>query len=247
VQLTEQAEALRPHLEALEAAAQALEAAARGESRRIAGVIRVTTNEIVANFGLAPALREFQAQYPDVRVDVIVSDRFLDLASGEADVAIRSGPRPTEPGLVARRLGGDETMVFGSPAYLAQRGRPTCVEELSGHAVLTCEGPYAFIETALERMGAKVTYAFRSSTPGNMVANGKHGLGLVVLPYGIFRDDPDLEPCFALPGLNAESWLITHERLRHAPRVRAFLDFAAAFQAGRSRRAAASPPLRSET
>jgi DNA-binding transcriptional LysR family regulator len=237
VRLTEQAEALRPHLEALEAAARNLEAAARAESRRVAGVVRVTTNEIIANFGLAPALREFQAQFPEVRVEVIVTDRILDLAAGEADVAIRGGSAPTEPGLVVRRLGRDAVTVFGSAEYLAQHGRPTCVEELNGHTVVTCEGPYGALETTLEQLGAKVTFSFRTSTVGNMIANGRHGLGLVVLPDSFFREDPDLQPCFALPGMDADSWLVTHERLRHAPRVRAFLDFAAAFQAARSRRA----------
>lgn len=239
VQLTAQAEALRPYLEAMEAAASNLEAAARAESRRIAGVIRVTTNEIIANYGLAPALREFQVQYPQVRVEVLVTDRFLDLAAGEADVAIRGGTRPTEPGLVSRRLGRDAVVVFGSRDYLARHGRPTTIEELTGHAVVTCEGPYAILETILVQMGVKVTHPFRSSTAGNMVANAKHGLGLVVLPGGFFRDDPDLVACFELPGLDADSWLITHERLRHAPRVRAFLDFAAGFQSARNRRAAA--------
>jgi len=235
VQPTEQAVALRPYLEALESAAQALEAAARAESRRVAGVVRVTTNEIIANYALAPALREFQALYPQVRVDVTITDRYLDLAAGEADVAIRSGPRPTEPGLVARRLNEGATVVFGSPDYLARHGRPTSIKDLDGHVFVTCEGPYAVLEQALEQLGCRVQFPYRSSSPSNMVANAKHGLGLVALPESVFRGDPDLEPCFALPGATAVSWLVTHERLRHAPRVRAFLDFAAGFQAARSR------------
>lgn len=233
LRLTEQAQALLPRFEAVEAAARTLEAAASAEARQVSGTLRVTTNEIIANYGLAPALREFGVQYPQIRVEVIVTDRLVDLASGEADVAIRGGERPAEPGVVARRLGRSTIAIFGSQDYYARYGRPQALADLDSHVFVACEGPYAMAERLIRRHAPAARFEYRSSSPLNMIVNARHGLGLVILPNAYFRQDPDLSPCLEYPDLVAEDWLATHESLRHAPRVRAFLDFVAAFEATR--------------
>lgn len=236
LRITDQGFLLLPRLEAVEAAAGALEVAARAEGRRISGVLRVTTNEIIANYGLAPALREFRAQYPQVQVEVIVTDDRLDLAAGEADVAIRGGARPTEAGVFARRLGPSPLGVYGSEDYFARHGRPASVEELNGHVFIGGDtGPFAALERIIHGIvpGARIEY--RTSSPLNMIASARHGLGLAVLPVAYFRREPGLTACVELPGIEVEDWLVVHERMRHVPRVRAFLDFAAAFEAARRR------------
>lgn len=236
LRITDQGLLLLPRLEAVEAAAAALEVAARAEGRRVSGVLRVTTNEIIANYGLAPALREFRAQYPQVQVEVIVTDDRLDLAAGEADVAIRGGARPTEAGVFARRLGPSPLGVYGSEDYYARHGRPGSVEDLDGHIFIGGDsGPFAALERIILGIvpGARIDY--RTSSPLNMIANARHGLGLAVLPAAYFRREPGLTACVELPGIEVEDWLVVHERMRHVPRVRAFLDFAAAFEAARRR------------
>jgi len=241
LQLTDQAQALLPQFQAVEDTARSLETAARAEGRRVAGVLRVTTNEIIANYGLAPALREFRAQFPHLRVEVLVTDARLDLAAGQADVAIRGGERPTEPGLVARRLNTSTVAIFGSADYFARHGRPAAFEDLNDHIFVGGEGPYAGLEPILARFAPRARIEYRSSSVLNMVANARHGLGLVMLPAEYFADESDLVPCLTLPELEVDAWLVVHERLRHAPRVRAFLDFAATFEAARRRsRATAS-------
>ena len=242
LQLSDRGQALMPRFEALEAAARDLETAARAEERRVSGLLRVTTNEIIASYGLAPALREFRAQYPDVRVEVIVTDGFLDLSRGEADVAIRGGARPAEAGVVARRLGVGGVGVFGSEDYFAAYGRPGRVEDLNDHVFVCGEGPYALVEPIIRRFAPDARFEYRSSSALNIVANARHGLGLALLPTEFFTPDrePDLALCFELPDMQLETWLATHERLRLEPRVRAFLDFVAAFEGARRRIAAAS-------
>lgn len=235
LRLTEQGQALLPRFEAVEEAARTLEAAASAEERQVSGTLRVTTNEIIANYGLAPALREFGLLYPQIRVEVIVTDRLLDLAGGEADVAIRGGNRPAEPGVVARRLGSSAIGIFGSEDYYARHGRPQSLAELDNHVFVACDGPYAMAERLIHRHAPAARFEYRSSSPLNMIINARHGLGLVILPKAYFRQDPDLSQCLEYPDLVAEDWLATHESLRHAPRVRAFLDFTAAFEAARRR------------
>lgn len=233
LRLTDQAQALLPRFQAVEEAARALEAAALAEGRQVSGTLRVTTNEIIANYGLAPALREFGLRYPEIRVEVIVTDRLLDLAGGEADVAIRGGARPAEPGVVARRLGGSTIQIFGSADYYARYGRPGALQDLDNHVFVACDGPYAVAERLVQHYAPAARFEYRSSSPLNMIMNARHGLGLVILPTAYFRQDPDLSPCLEFPGLTADDWLATHESLRHAPRVRAFLDFVPTFEASR--------------
>jgi len=237
LRLTDQGQALMARFEAVEAAARDLQSAARAEARRVSGTLRVTTNEIIANYGLAPALREFSAQYPHVRVEVIVTDEMLDLSRGEADVAIRGGGRPTEAGVVARRLTVSAVGVFGAEAYFAAHGRPQSMADLNDHVFVCGEGPYALVEPIVRAFAPRARFEYRSSTVSNMVANARHGLGLVLLPAAFFTPDRerDLSLCLEAPGLEVETWLATHERIRHEPRVRAFLDFVAAFEGARRR------------
>lgn len=237
LQLTDRGHALMSRFEALETAARDLESAAQAEGRRISGALRVTTNEIIATHGLAPALREFRAQYPQVGVEVIVTDAFVDLARGEADVAIRGGARPAEPGVVARRLGTSAVGVFGSEDYFRSHGRPASVEDLNDHVFVCGEGPYALVEPVIARFAPRARFQYRSSSVLNMVANARHGLGLALLPAAFFTPDRerDLSLCLELPDMDVDVWLATHERIRHEPRVRAFLDFVAAFEGARRR------------
>jgi len=82
----------------------ALESALHAEQRVLSGKIRFTCSEAMANIVVMPCLREFRSKYPDIIVDLIADDHFLDLAVGEADVALRAGSRPEGTGIVARRL-----------------------------------------------------------------------------------------------------------------------------------------------
>lgn len=102
--LTEPGVELRATAECIEVEAKAFAEQAGALGRRISGVIRVTTNEGLANAVMAPALSAFRKLHPEVRVDLVVDERRLDLTRGAADVALGTGARPTESGLVARRL-----------------------------------------------------------------------------------------------------------------------------------------------
>ncbi|HWA61193.1 MAG TPA: LysR family transcriptional regulator [Caulobacteraceae bacterium] len=227
--LTDQGAALLPEFEAMERAAEGLDAAARLQARRVSGVLKVTTNEILANLTLAPVLPEFRRRYPDLRVEVIATDRFLDLARGEADVALRAGLRPTDPDLVLRLLGEHHWAIYASPAYVEANGRPDTPEDLERHGFVAVEGALGDLYLSwLARAAPRAEVHLKCSSLLNVVSHVKAGHGLGFLPFGYFEDE-DLVCCLEIHDLRAGVWLATHERLRKAPRVRAFLDFAAAF------------------
>ena len=84
---------------------------------------------------LAPVLDEFRARYPDVHLDVLLSNDRLDLVANEIDVALRVGELPDST-LIARRLATWPTQVFASEGYLARSGEPLVPEDLWDHHVL---------------------------------------------------------------------------------------------------------------
>jgi DNA-binding transcriptional LysR family regulator len=102
------------------------------------GTIRLTTS---VNFGVrhvAPAIAEFMARHPEVRFDVSLSDRVVDLVEEGLDLAIRIGP-PGPDNLVARKLGETRLVPCASPEYLAKHGAPKTPEELERHNCFTYE------------------------------------------------------------------------------------------------------------
>jgi molybdate transport repressor ModE-like protein len=230
--LTEEAQELLSDFEALEAAALRISIRAEGRRRQISGVIRVTTHELIANLSLPLGLKAFRQQYPDISVQVLTSDKVLDLSKGEADIAIRSGPRPTEPGLVARLIDEGTWAVFGSHDYIAEHGKPKTAEDLNHHNFVGGEGPWAEeVEAWLAKHAPGARIELRNSSLLGVIHHVRAGLGLGVLPYEPLRSDPELVWCMTPPQTPSQTWLVIPERLRDVSRVRAFLDFVVAFNA----------------
>lgn len=246
--LTETGEALIGPAEAVETAAIAVGDAAASLSRRQAGVLRVTTNESLAGFCVTPALAEFRRLYPDIKVEVNIADRFLDLTKGEADIAIRGATRrPTDPGIVARRLVDVGWGFYCSRDYARRHGRPREAGDLKHHIVIAAEGELALAPAVIWMMeqaqGAEVHC--RSNSMVNLVAATKAGLGIATLPNLMAAVEPDIVCCLPpRPDLNADVWMITTPQMKDLPRVRAFIDFMAPNIVARTRTALAEAARR---
>jgi DNA-binding transcriptional LysR family regulator len=96
------------------------------------GRLRVNTGTAFALHELVAALPDFIARYPEIEIDLSVTDRVVDLLSENADVAIRTG-LVTDPSLVARKIADAERGIFAAPAYLDRRGTPATPDELARH------------------------------------------------------------------------------------------------------------------
>ncbi|AHE52724.1 LysR family transcriptional regulator [Sphingomonas sanxanigenens] len=100
------------------------------------GRLRVSVAFTYGQLVIVPLLSDFLARYPEILVDISLSDTVIDLTEGRADVAIRVGPL-ADSGLMARRLGGSMRSIIASPAYLARHGTPRQPEDLlRGHNCL---------------------------------------------------------------------------------------------------------------
>ncbi len=132
---TAAAKALVPHAEAMAVAAAAL---ARSASSAIAadrGIVRVTASEIMGSEALPPIFASFRARNPGVAVELAVTNRNQDLARGEADIAVRM-VRPTQSGLIARRIGSTRIRLYAHRDYLARFGEPRSFADLKHHCLI---------------------------------------------------------------------------------------------------------------
>lgn len=157
-------------------------AVARSKPR---GHLRIDVGSSTASDVLIPALPEFLARYPDIRIDLGVSDRSVDLISDSVDCVIRGGPL-VESSLVAKAIGHADMVTCASPAYLKRYGVPAYPEELkNGHRLI------AYVSTAtgrampfrFERDGVKSeikTEHWVGINESNAhVAAGEAGLGII--------------------------------------------------------------------
>jgi DNA-binding transcriptional LysR family regulator len=99
------------------------------------GRLRVSAAHSHGRLCIVPLLGEFAQSYPHIIVDISLSDRLVDIAAGQADVAIRFGPLTDSP-LTARKLGENGRVIVASPAYLHRHGTPAIPEDLHGHNCL---------------------------------------------------------------------------------------------------------------
>jgi DNA-binding transcriptional LysR family regulator len=99
------------------------------------GRLRVSVNVPVGHAFLLPAIPAFAARYPQVCLDLVLTDGIDDLVTGGADIAIRTGPLPASS-LIARKLGDSRLCVVGSPVYFERSGTPNRPADLEAHSCL---------------------------------------------------------------------------------------------------------------
>lgn len=199
--------------------------------RRLAGAIKVTTNETVADLFLAPLLGEFAETYPDIRVEVSVSPHWVNLAAGEADVALRAARVLKGEGVVARKLSDLPWAIYCSRDYLGKHGSPARGKELAKHSIVSVNGDLAAIAAFqwLEANAGPAAVVVRTNSLPNVLAGVRAGLGVSALPCVTAEAERDLVRCFG-PNeeLGSAVWLVTRSQIREEPRIRAFNSFMAA-------------------
>lgn len=218
-------------MEAANQAVSRFEAAPRG-------TLRLNTGVVFGRLHIAPALPEFLRRYPEIIIDLTLTDNYVDLVEEGADLAIRIGEL-RDSALIARKLAPNRRIICASPAYFEAHGRPEKPTDLCQHNCLA----YKY------QAGGKLAWRLRApdgedhtlAVEGNLYVNNAdalhaaalEGLGIVILPSWVVG--PDIQAgklCNAFPG-----WQVTPTAMdtaiyavyphnRHlSPRVRAFIDY----------------------
>src|SRR5215470_11516991 len=199
------------------------------------GTLRLTCAVTFGERYLAPAMAEFAARYPDLRFDVELSDRVVDLVDEGFDAAVRIGQIGSQ-NLVGRKVGATRLVCCAAPSYLKRRGEPEKPEDLSAHTCLAyayspVRGLWPFRDRQGRDRSVKITGPVHSNSGRLLAALAADGLGIVCEPDFIVAPlvrDGRLVPL--LRGFDAASGNIhvVYPSRRHlSAKVRAFAEFMA--------------------
>ncbi len=227
-QLTALGEEMVAYAETVERAVLAFEQHLETSRREAVGVVRVTCPEpLVYRITQSTLLDRFHGRHPGIRVEFVMSDKYLDFAKGEVDIALRSGDTDDNV-LVGRKIADSIWAVYASRKYVELHGKPERVEDLERHPLV------GFDDTMTNHRAAK--WLRQVAPEGKIVARNdsvlgllyavKAGIGIAPLPTALGDAEVDLirvlEP---IPEL-ARIWrLLTTPELRRTPRVAALFDF----------------------
>ncbi|MDX3906572.1 MAG: LysR substrate-binding domain-containing protein [Pigmentiphaga sp.] len=231
--LTEVGEAFYQRSKAILAEMREAEDAVNAVSSRPSGTLRVTSSLSFCMTQLVPLLSSFAAVYPDIDVQLIAANRYLDLIDAGIDVAIRTREYEADSGMTVRPLAQTRRILAAAPSYLRKRGGPPGIDDLASHRFLVYS--YALHPYVLHLSRGAVTrrIKLRPSLEANdaalLRAAALDGQGILVQSlYSIYDDVaagrlvPLLED-WDLPRLSIN---IAYQSRKYLPaKTRAFIDF----------------------
>ncbi len=210
------------------------EAQARQASAEPRGTLRINAPYGFATGHVAPFLPEFLASHPDLKLDITMNDRFVDLVEEGFDVAVRIAATLPESSLVARKLAPCRMVVCGSPEYFQRHGEPKTPADLERHNCLgysfcAAQGAWTFAGADGRRHAVKANGTIRANSGDALRAAALGGIGVVLLPtfaVGQELEDGHLKPVILDCGTQESAIYAVYPSRRHlSAKVRAFVDF----------------------
>ena len=227
--LTEQGELLFDATTAMNKRLDAAAARIRDSEEEVFGELRVTTTIGFGSLWLAPRLPKLYESYPDLRIDLMLEERVLDLPMREADVAIRM-KEPSQADLIRKRLMSIRMKLYATRSYLETRGTPQEIGDISEHRLI-CQSP----TSAQVSSGAALVQHLMTHNPASLLTVNNyfgvlqgviHNLGIGVLPDYLSAEHSDLIEVLAdTASAEVPVFLAYPEELRQSKRIAAFRDF----------------------
>ncbi len=196
------------------------------------GELKVTTTVGIGSTWLTPRIGEFIEMYPDLAVNLILTDHELDLAMREADVAIRMR-QPVQADLVQRRLMTVHSHLYASPEYIKRHGPPREFEDLVDHYVVvygeqappTLPNVNWLLDRA-EAIGRRFRPVLKVNNVYGLLLAVESGLGIGSLPDYIVQGHNKLvRVLHDVEGPTYETYFVYPEELRNSMRIIVFRDF----------------------
>lgn len=245
--LTEQGELLFDATQAMNKRLDTASARIRDSEEEVFGELRVTTTLGFGSLWLAPRLPALYEDFPDLKIDLMLEERVLDLPMREADVAIRM-KEPSQADLIRKKLMTVRMVLFASKSYVEQHGAPQDLKYLGDHRLI-CQSPDSIQVGAGQRLAAElmtqdITSLLTVNNYFGVLQGVLNNLGIGVLPDYVQVDTPDLVR--VLPDVQSTEvpvYLAFPEELRHSKRIAAFRDFVQK-QIALDRQKAAAPVMR---
>jgi DNA-binding transcriptional LysR family regulator len=220
---------LLDHVRDMGEAAGRVSMTALGQSQALEGTICISASETYAVVLLPPIITKLRIMEPGIQVEIVVANHASDLRRREADIAIRNF-RPTEPDLIAKKIGDADAVLYATPDYIEKIGNPTKPYDLRNADFVNMDHGGMMLK-GLNTLGLGLTEAnFPLLTESYLVMWElvRQGAAIGILDAHIGDADPivrrvlpDLEP------LVFPIWLVSHRELTTSRRIRKVYDFLA--------------------
>jgi DNA-binding transcriptional LysR family regulator len=244
--LTPVGAAVLQHAAQMDQGAMAAERVGAGRDAGLEGSIRLSVPDWLARRVVAEASVGFRSSHPGVTIDVLCGVHWANLASKEADVALRLAAFDQQA-VIARRVGTAAFGLYAAQSYLERNGAPLLETQCDGHDVVTMdEGVTRLLDVEwLARVAARARTVARTNTRESLAAMATAGAGLACLP----RYMGDQEAKLVRLVLDVEPparalWLGVHRDVASMPRIRKFIRFFTAWMVELGPRLSPSPVLK---
>jgi DNA-binding transcriptional LysR family regulator len=218
---------LLPRAERIEQEALGVERDVAGTDQKLSGHVRLSATEMLTTRFIAPYLARFRERYPEISLDLVCTNRDLNLSRREADIQLRLA-RPDHEDVVVKKLFTIELGLYASLDYVERFGMPPEGGDYSGHYVVQFSDsrPFRRENEWLEDNLTGARTIARSDSVSSLYSATVGGAGIGLLPCQVAEADPKL---VAIPSRGAPAprsvWQAVHRDLQHNARIRAVIDF----------------------
>jgi DNA-binding transcriptional LysR family regulator len=224
---TDAALELKPFAELLAATSAAFLRTTEGRAGEVSGTVRISTSEVVGVEHMPRILARLRREYPQLAIELVLSNAVDDLLQRKADIAIRM-VQPEQQALVAKHIGAFPIGLHAHRDYLAWRGMPAAMEDLRDHDLIGYDVETPAIRPLVQRypMLNRAGLALRVDSDIAQLAAIRSGFGIGICQVPIAAADPDLVRI--LPKafqMDLQTWVVMHEDLRTSARCRVVFDF----------------------
>lgn len=219
--LTAAGENLLPHAQQMFAAAQSMALGAQGQSKALHGTVRISASTVIANHILPPILAQIRENEPGLRIELTATDSVDNLLLREADIALRMF-QTTQLDVVTRHIGDFPISICAARSYLAIKGVPQSVEDLSAHDLVGFDRSDLILR-GMHAMGLEATrdwFAVRCDDQPAYIQLVRAGCGIGFVQRHLINSLPELEEIHL--GVNIPAlplWLAAPTATRHSPRI----------------------------
>jgi DNA-binding transcriptional LysR family regulator len=226
LQPTDAALDLRSQLEEMQHAAASIERSAHGHNR-VRGAVRISASEVVGVEVLPLILAPLRAKYPELVIELVLSDAVQDLLGREVDMAVRM-TQPQQDLLLAQRVGEVALGFYAHKDYLAARGEPKKLADLTGHSLVGFDLETPFLRAAGAKLGGwkRESFAYRCDSNLAQLALVRAGAGIGGYQVGLAARDSNLVRVLEKEmHMTMTTWVTMHSDLRHSARCKTVFDF----------------------
>ncbi|GAA6185173.1 LysR family transcriptional regulator [Aliiglaciecola sp. 3_MG-2023] len=234
VSLTEEGRTFLPHAENVLMSVESAMASVGIGKVTPQGRLRITAPASFGRMHLVPALAGFLKHYPDIDIDLRLSDSIVDLVEGGFDIAIRDASLK-DSSLIAKKLATDKRIVCASPDYIAEYGAPATPDDLQAHSCITLVGLDNWhFQTDGTTQTIKVISRFTTDNGEATRDASVNGLGITVAStWSVYQHlkEKTLVPVLSNYPLLSETdiWAVFPSSRLLAPKVRVFIDYFTAY------------------